>query len=99
MRVFHGTRVTAEELLSITKHGLQVLRSSDRWDALISVFSGHPEWVDKEGLLDGELYRFGPRWMRVGAGKREDSAVHVCLSRAGLLYGCNHYLTHGAEVD
>jgi hypothetical protein len=25
--------------------------------------------------------------------------VHVCLSRTGLLYGCNHYLTHGAEVD
>jgi hypothetical protein len=24
---------------------------------------------------------------------------HVCLSRAGLLLGCNHYLTHGAEVD
>lgn len=25
--------------------------------------------------------------------------MHVCFSRAGLLHGCNHYLTHGAEVD
>ena len=23
----------------------------------------------------------------------------MCLSRAGLLHGCNHYLMHGAEVD
>jgi hypothetical protein len=43
--------------------------------------------------------RFGPGWEKAGAGKREDNSVHVCLSRAGLLYGCNHYLTHGAEVD
>ena len=30
---------------------------------------------------------------------REDGSVHVCFSRSGLINGCNHYLTHGAEVD
>jgi hypothetical protein len=99
VRVFHGTRVTAEELPSITQHGLRALTLSDRRDALVAVFREHPEWVDKEGLLDDALQRYGPGWMKGGAGKREDGSVHVCLSRAGLLYGCNHYLTHGAEVD
>jgi hypothetical protein len=49
--------------------------------------------------LDGLLHRFGPGWERGGAGKREDGAVHVCLSRNALLKDCNHYLTHGAEID
>jgi hypothetical protein len=99
VRVFHGTRVTPEEMRSIAQHGLRALKLSDRRDALAAIFSEHPEWADKARLLDEELHRFGPGWEKAGAGKREDNSVHVCLSRAGLLYGCNHYLTHGAEVD
>ena len=100
VRVFHGTRITAEELRSITQQGLQALKLSDRRGALAAIFSQHPQWsADKARMLDEQIDRFGPGWERSGAGKREDSSVHVCLSRAGLLYGCNHYLTHGAEVD
>jgi hypothetical protein len=99
VRVFHGTRLTPEELRSIAQNGLRVLKLSDRRDALAAVFNQHPQWAEKAQLLDGQLHRFGPDWLKAGAGKREDDSVHVCLSRAGLLYGCNHYLTHGAEVD
>jgi hypothetical protein len=63
------------------------------------VFSEHPDWLDKEPMLDGEIHRFGKGWEKAHTGKREDGSVHVCLSRVGLLHGCNHYLMHGAEVD
>ena len=60
VRVFHGTRVTLEELRSIAQHGLRALKLSDRRDALAVVFSQHPEWADKARLLGEELHRFGP---------------------------------------
>jgi hypothetical protein len=67
---------------------------------LVAVFSQHPEWSsEKEQLLDVQLQRFGPGWEKAGLGLREDGCVHVCLSHAGLLLCCNHYLTHGAEID
>jgi hypothetical protein len=100
LRVFHGTRVTGAEINQIRTEGLRALRLADRRASLIAVFSQHRDWsAVKEALLDEQLHRFGPGWQKAGAGRREDDSIHVCLSRAGLLLGCNHYLTHGAEVD
>ena len=99
VRVYHGTRVTVDEARDIRVAGLRPLRLVDRRAALAAIFSLHADWPTKAGLLDTQLHRFGAGWEKGGAGRREDGCVHVCPSRAGLLYGCNHYLTHGAEVD
>jgi hypothetical protein len=99
VRVFHGTRVTKEEARQIQATGLKALKLIDRRDALTAIFSQHAEWSGKAGLLDAQLHRFGSGWATGGGGRREDDSVHFCLSRAGILQGCNHYLTHGAEVD
>lgn len=47
-------------------------------------------------MLDHAIKEFGEL---ARAGRREDGCAHVCFSRAGLLRGCSHYLTHGAEID
>jgi hypothetical protein len=99
VRVFHGTRVTDSELYDIQQNGLRALVLSERRAVLVAIFSEHPDWPRKESMLDEQLHRHGPGWEKAHAGKREDGSVHVCLSRAGLLHGCNHYLLHGAEVD
>lgn len=99
VRVFHGTRVTEAELASIRRQGLRALIPSERRAALVAVFSKHSDWPEKEPMLDGAIQRFGNGWEKAHTGKREDGSVHVCLSRAGLLHRCNHYLMHGAEVD
>jgi hypothetical protein len=100
VRVFHGTRLTDAEVGQVRSQGLRALKLVDRRQRLLAIFSQHPDWsAAKEDSLDAQLRRFGPEWERGGAGRREDDSVHVCLSRTGLLLGCNHYLTHGAEVD
>lgn len=99
VRVYHGTRVTASEARNIKVNGLHPLCLVDRGDALAAIFGQHPDWSARSGLLDAQLHRFGVGWQKGGAGRREDGCVHFCVSRAGLLHGCNHYLTHGAEVD
>jgi hypothetical protein len=100
VRVFHGTRVTDAEISQIRIQGLRALKLFDRRAPLIAIFSQHRGWsAAKEALLDEQLHRFGRGWEKAGAGRREDDSVHVCLSRAGLLLCCNHYLTRGAEVD
>jgi len=96
VRVWHGTRVTASEAESIRTHGLRPLTTADRSAALVAIFQAHPRWRDVSSELDAALAEFGPR-QRMG--RREDGCVHVCFSRAGLLRGCSHYLSHGAEVD
>jgi hypothetical protein len=100
VRLYHGTRVIEAELRQIRTDGLRPLRLSDRRMPLAAVFRQHPEWsTEKEQLLDEQLYRRGPGWKESGYARREDGSVHVCLSRAGLLLSCNHYLRYGAEVD
>jgi hypothetical protein len=99
VRVYHGTRVTESEMENIRQNGLRALVLLERRATLAAIFSAHPNWPEKEPMLDGQLHRFGPGWEKAHTGKREDGSVHVCLSRAGLLTACNHYLTHGAEVD
>jgi hypothetical protein len=99
VRVYHGTRLGDDELASVKRQGLRPLTLIDRKDLLIRCFKHHPDWEKERHKLDGILHRIGPGWEKSGYGKREDGGIHVCLSRAGLLHGCNYYLTHGAEVD
>ncbi len=99
VKVFHGTRVSAEVLNRIRTEGLRPLNLQNRKSTLAAEFQVHPDWDAQRCRFDAILHRYGPGWERGGAGKREDGGVHVCLSRNGLLKGCNHYLTLGAEVD
>ncbi len=96
VRVYHGTRLSDRELSDIQANGLRPLRLVDRKNTLTEIFNGHPEWDSVCMNLDKALHELGPKSQ---AGKREDGYIHVCFSRQGLLKGCNHYLTHGAEVD
>lgn len=96
VRVYHGTRLSLSELADIKENGLRPLLLTERKNTLIEIFKGHPEWETVQSNLDGILTELGPG-QRVG--RREDGKIHVCFSRKGLLEGCSHYLTHGAEVD
>lgn len=96
VRVYHGTRLTESEVESIKVEGLRPLSLAARRSALVSIFKQHERWSEVESQLDRVLHDMGPGNQ---AGLREDACVHVCFSRAGLVHGCNHYLTHGAEVD
>ncbi len=96
VRVFHGTRLSDFELKEIKRRGLQPLDLMARKSTLVNIFKEHPEWRSVESNLNGILQALGPGKQ---AGLREDGGIHVCFSRNGLLEGCNHYLTHGAEVD
>lgn len=96
VRVYHGTRVTESEHKQIVAEGLQPLTLVDRKPALAAIFSQHSGWSEAESRFDDAIRDFGSG---NAAGRREDNCVHVCFSRAGLLLGCKHYLTHGAEVD
>jgi hypothetical protein len=96
VRVYHGTRLSDSELEKIRVEGLQPLVLKDRKPNLVKIFSRYKKWHQVESQIDDVLYSLGARAM---AGKREDNCIHVCFSRTGLIQGCNHYLTHGAEVD
>jgi hypothetical protein len=99
VKVFHGTRVSDPALAAIRQEGLKPLDLASRKATLVAELQRHPHWLAHQHRLDAILHKYGPGWERGGAGKREDGGVHVCLSRNGLVKGCNHYLTHGAEVD
>lgn len=96
VRVYHGTRLDPDQLENIRQIGLRPLRLMDRKPTIVRIASRHPNWSEVEQKLDHILQQFGPGGR---AGHREDDSVHVCFSRSGLIHGCNHYLTHGAEVD
>jgi hypothetical protein len=96
IRVYHGTRLSELELTNIRIEGLKPLQLKDRKITLERIFSRHKNWQKVKSRLDDVLEAHGPGKK---AGQREDNCIHVCFSRAGLIYGCNHYLTHGAEVD
>ena len=93
--MFHGTRLTAEEKSSIERFGLKPLSGDSRRRRLERTLSRHPNWPNASSKLDAALVRFGHG---SGAGSRENQ-VHLTLSRAGLVNGFNHYLTHGSEFD
>lgn len=92
---YHGTRLTADELQSIQKNGLEVLRAEARKVRLERALSSHPNWSLVSQNLAMKIHLGG-----CGAliGKRTGQA-HLTLSRASLENGFNHYLTHGSEFD
>jgi len=91
---YHGTRLTDDELRSLLKQGL-LPHGSTRRARLVRALSQHPNWKTVAHRLDTVLNEHGPE---NHAGHREGQG-HLTLSRAGLINGFNHYLTHGSEFD
>jgi hypothetical protein len=96
VRLHHGTRVGPSELDALHQQGLRPLATTDREEVLGAALAGHPRWSKVRQNLAAALRLFGAGYR---AGRREDGFVHACFSRSGLIRGCDHYLTHGAEVD
>lgn len=92
---YHGTRLSDAELASIRAHGLIPLKAENRRARLLRALSSHPRWAEVEDSLDSVIQTHG---QGNRAGRRENQ-VHLTLSKCGLTYGFNHYLTHGAEFD
>jgi hypothetical protein len=92
---YHGTRLTDDEVRSVWQKGLLPLAASARRARLVRALSQHPNWNTVAQRLDAVLKEHGPDNR---AGHREGQA-HLTLSRAGLVNGFNHYLTHGSEFD
>lgn len=92
---YHGTRLTKPDLDSIRLHGLVPLDAASRRTRLERILSLHPDWSQVADRLDASLDKHGSG---ARAGRREGQ-VHLTLSRAGLVDGFNHYLTHGSEFD
>ncbi|WP_157935879.1 hypothetical protein [Paracoccus zhejiangensis] len=93
--IFHGTRLLPEEKRSVVRDGLRPLAATDREARLKEIFSSHPSWVSVEGNLASVIEDVGPGEQQGG----REGQVHFSLSRAGLVDGFNHYLTHGSEFD
>lgn len=96
VRLYHGTRLTENEVTRVRNEGLKPLILSDRASALKLIFRRHPRWREVEANFEETLSKFGPG---NAAGRREDGCVYACFSQSGLLSGCSHYLAYGAEVD
>jgi hypothetical protein len=92
---YHGTRLTDEEIASVRADGLIPLKAEARRPRIIRALSPHPKWREAVDRLDAVIHAHGPGGI---GGCREDQ-VHLTLSKAGLISGFNHYLTHGAEFD
>lgn len=93
VRVYHGTRLTDTEITLVRNQGLKPLLFEERKILWVAILKGHPKWNEySEEKLDETIRS---KYIKI----RQDDHVHVCFSRRGLLHGCNHYLTHGAEVD
>jgi hypothetical protein len=92
---YHGTRLTDDDVKSVTACGLISLTVKDRRARIVRALSSHPAWNTAADRLDEVLRNHGPGSV---AGVRAGQ-VHLTLSRSGITQGFNHYLTHGAEVD
>jgi hypothetical protein len=92
---YHGTRLTDDDLASVKAAGLLPLVAAQRKTRIVRALSQHADWQTVSKGLDDALEKFGSGW---SAGRREGQA-HLTLSRAGLVQGFNHYLTHGSEFD
>ncbi len=90
---YHGSRLDDADIASIAQKGLNMLSTECRRQCLRKKLSFDPRW--REDKLDAVLKQLGASqsW-----GNREGQ-VHATISRASLLKGFNHYLTHGSEFD
>lgn len=93
--VFHGTRVSVAEAVSISAEGLIPLCADDRKARLVEALSANPRWSDVEGDLDTAISDFGPNNL---AGKRE-GLISLTLSRSSLIHSFDHYVQYGSEFD
>lgn len=92
---YHGSRLTDEEVNSVKENGLIPLEAAMRRDRLTRVLSPHTRWPEVADQLDPIIQAYG---LGNHIGNRVGQ-VHLTLSRAGLIKGFNHYLTHGSEFD
>jgi hypothetical protein len=95
---YHGSRLTAEEIVDVRRDGLRVLKAADREQRLRSILSAHPRWPTVEGSLTEVVDAYGVNWLQNNSGRREGS-VHATISRSGLIKSFNHYLKYGSEFD
>jgi hypothetical protein len=83
------------DIEDVRSRGLIALSADDRKRHLEDKLSSHQGWAEACKRLDSIIEDLGRKQM---GGKREGQ-VRATLSREGLLYGFNHYLTHGSEFD
>jgi hypothetical protein len=92
---YHGSRLEVADIEDIKRRGLLALAPNDRKDYLLQKLGHHPHWPEAAARLDAVIHDLG---VRQRAGNRAGQ-THATLSRAGLVNGFNHYLTHGSEFD
>jgi hypothetical protein len=95
---YHGSRLTAEEIVDCRRDGLCVLKATDREQRLRTILSAHPRWRAVERSLTEVIDAYGVNWLQNNSGRREGS-VHAVISRSGLIKLFNHYLKYGSEFD
>jgi hypothetical protein len=93
---YHGTRLDAAGQASILRHGLIRLDAAARADALRKRLSQHSAWGNREGEFQALIERMSGEDGQYGS---REGQVHLCFSRANLLWGSNHYLVEGSEFD
>jgi hypothetical protein len=95
---YHGSRLTAKEMVDVRRDGLRVLKASDREPRLRTILSVHPRWPTVERSLAEVVAAYGVNWLQNNTRRREGS-VHATISRAFLIKSFNHYLKYGSEFD
>ena len=95
---YHGSRLTAEEIVDVRRDGLRVLKATDREQRLRTILSAHPRWRTVERSLTEVIDAYGVNWLQNNSGRREGS-VHATISRSGLIKSFNRYLKYGSEFD
>jgi hypothetical protein len=58
VRVYHGTRLSEDELDAVKHSGLQPLEVAGRRPLLVRLFESHPEWPKVKDSLDDVIRRF-----------------------------------------
>ena len=92
---YHGTRLTKEEVDSISRNGLIPLQASSRTKRLERALRSHTRWPVVQKQLREVIEQLG---LKASAGKREGQ-VHATLSLSALVCGFPHYLKFGSEFD
>jgi hypothetical protein len=95
---YHGSRLTAEEIVDVKRDGLRVLKAIDREQRLRTILSAHPGWPTVERSLTEAVAAYGINWLQNNSGHREGS-VHATISRAGMIKLFSRYLKYGSEFD
>jgi hypothetical protein len=94
---YHGSRLTAKEMVDVRRDGLRVLKASDREPRLRTILSVHPRWPTVERSLAEVVAAYGVNWLQNNTRRREGS-VHATISRAFLIKSFNHYLKYGSDL-